>query len=292
MKPDKNKIIIDKTIYAKYLYQKGTVELSNGTDLSASVAILLIFDAVEMIVLALEEKLGLDNKDNSFPSRVNKIKDRLKPDNLPLERQILEINSARRNFKHGAQIQNADNIKSLSVYALDFMNQASEEVLGFNFEDASLSSLIIDKKVKILMRESEELIKKEKYYDAITAAGKSYMAFFFINKDDDIRKRFFKNDNWRWGNNRLSESIGDVDAQQIIESFAELYNFASLSILNIDIKSYSKFRFLIPSINTNMKGDFFINHIRNEENNEENSIENAQFCLSFVLDIILKTQRN
>ncbi|NHZ86666.1 MAG: hypothetical protein GWP19_12430 [Planctomycetia bacterium] len=290
---DKDKIIIDKVIYGKYLYQKAITELSIGTNLAASVAILLFFDAVEMVVLALEDKLGIDNKDINLRNRIEKIKKKLEPKILPLERQILEINAARRNFKHGAQLQNIDNIKSLAIYAFDFMNQVSDELLELDFENISLATLIIDKKVKGFIEEAERCIKEKKYYDSITNSAKAYTYFFFNMKSDKPSKSFFKHSNiWRVHNTDLNSVLGDIHAQNIENSFSELYHFAYLSTKGIDIQKYEKFDFLRPSIGTTYYGEFKINHVRSEENNKDNSFENAQFCLDFVLDVILKLQRN
>lgn len=288
---NKDKLIIDKVVYAKYLYQKAISELSVGTDLSASVAINLIHDAIEMIVIAVEDKLNIYKKEYNFKQRLKNIKNKKSLKQLPLEKQVEGINSARRSFKHDAQLQSVKNIKVLSIYAFDFMNQVSDELLGLDFENISLATLIIDKKVKGFIKESEKFITEKKYYNSITSSAKAYSTFFFQINDKEPKRQFFKNsDKWGWGNSELRDIVGDIQADNINNSFSELYHFAFLSMLDIDVQKYTKFDFLRPNIGTNYYGDFKINHVRSEENNKDNSFENAQFCIDFVLDVILKSQ--
>ena len=296
---EKEKLIIDKIIYAKYLYQKGVTELSIGTDLSASVAILLFFDAVEMVVLALEDKLGIDDKDIGFKSRIGKIKKKLAPSSFPLERQIDGINSARVNFKHKAQIQNIDNIKTLSDYAFEFMNQVSDELLGLDFQKISMSSLIIDKKKKQFIEDAETYLNEKEYFNSIVNSVKAYSVVPTKGEDnefnyDNILGGLFltNSQKWLWNSDKLRQYLGDILAEDIKQSFAELYHFVSVSLSGIDLQKYKRFDSITPSVSMNAKGDFFTNATHSTENNEINSYENAQFCLDFVLDVILKLQRN
>ena len=288
---DKEKLIIDKIIYAKYLYQKGVTELSIGTDLSASVAILLFFDAVEMVVLAIEDKLEIDDKDIGFKSRIGKIKKELAQNSFPLERQILEINSARRNFKHGAQIQNIDNIKTLSAYAFGFMNQASDEFLGLDFQKISLSTLISDKRTKEYIEEAERHLKKNEHYKAIRDSAKAYSVLTIKGISNPIGGIFLNNSQkWNWSTNNLEKYMDDSLANDISQSFSELYHFVYTMLVGIDVQKYKKFSALTPSVSMNYKEEIFTNYPRSMENNEENSKENASFCIEFVTDIAIKNQ--
>ena len=289
MMEEKDKIIIDKVIYAKYLYQKGVAELSDETDLSASASILLFFDAVEMVVLALEDELGIDSADINFRSRVVKLKKVLKTKKLPLERQILEINLARRNFKHGAQLQNIDNVKTLSAYAYDFMNEASEKILKLDFNNISLATLIIDERTRQFIEDAEKCIRKKEYYNSITNSANAYSVFFFEAEREKQPRLFDKDFN---DLHDLDKYVGFDNARFIKNSLAKLFNFVSFSLLGVDNQKFIKFNKLTPSVSLTGSVQHKIVHLIPQENNEENSFENAQFCVDFVLDVVLKLQRN
>lgn len=289
----KDEFIIKKLVFAKYLFQKAITELSIGTDLAASVSINLLHDSIEMVIISLEDFYNLTDKKYVFKSRVKQIKESMKPLKFPFEKQMLAINNARRNFKHEGQLQNFTTVKELSNYALQFINQAADEILKVNFDDISLSALINDKEIKKHLKNAEIKLIEKNYKESITSSAKAFELGLIHLKNELDRTFFLKYSNeWGWSNSDLESALDRDLANKIKNSFEELYSLTTFSIFGIDLQKYAKFKLVTPDVGVSTAGKIFINYSGQFENEENKTFDNAQFCIDFALDFNLKVQNN
>ncbi|MBC8147113.1 MAG: hypothetical protein H8E98_03930 [Bacteroidetes bacterium] len=285
--------LIKMLSFAKYLYQKAVSELAIGTDLSASVSINQLQDSIEMVLYALEIKLGLNDKENSFPSRITRINKKLKPDTLPFEVQILGINDSRRNFKHKAILQNLEAIREQSLFAYQFINEISKKYFLLNFDEISITSLIKNEKIKQHLQEAEAHLGKEDFSNSIMSSGIAFGFCEKLMKKQLSRIHFFKHSSdWGWSNNELEEKLDSDLSNKIQESFEELYSFNSLAIFGVDYQKYISFVLLTPNVGISSGGKVFTNTGGQFENEHNKTREKAHFCYEFVLDVAFKIQEN
>ena len=285
--------IIKILSYAKYLYQTAVSNLSIGTDLSASVSINQIQDSIEMVIYALEIKLGLNDKENAFPNRIKRINIRLKPESLPFEVQVLGINDSRRNFKHKAILQNKEAVKEQSVFAYQFINEVSKKYFNLNFDKISITSLIKNEKIRNYLQEAEGYLEKEDLDKSIMNSGIAFGFCENLMKKQLSRIHFFNHStDWGWTNNELEEKLNSNLSPKIQESFEELYSFNSLAVFGVDYQKYTSFKLLTPSVNISVTDNVFTNKCGQFENEYNKNRENAIFCYEFVLDVAFKIQEN
>lgn len=119
--------------------------------------------AVELTLRKKAELLG--ENPFYFPEILKVLKN--KGIRIPYERQIVELNEARKMVQHYGTTPNNTDARRLIFIAKDFLVDFWKEAFGIDYDDISLINLISNDKVRRILREAE---KTNNYKQAIVKA--------------------------------------------------------------------------------------------------------------------------
>lgn len=290
--PDKQSVI-KKAVMAKYLFLHATA-LSEGEDsLSTAMSVNGLHDAVEIILLAIEDALGIDNKMAQFKTHLKEIRKANGDQPVPQARHLLTLDQTRGNFKHNAVIPEKDSVKDLIGHVDSFFRQACQLYLNISFDEVSLCTLVDDENVREHLNKAERALNDQQLEEVFNWSGVAF-EFAMENALASLNKtRFFRHSSdWNWSKDQLTKTVGLESAGLIRESFRESYEMLTLLLFGVDLHKFARFQLLTPSISIAQSGTFQISHVGQYDNDYNKTENNARFCLEFAIDFALKVQKD
>ena len=155
-------------ILARYVLQQAEGALKSANSFSAGVAISLVQDAVELMILAIARALRVDSREQSFMGNwqaIEKAPDNEEKIKLPLHSAMAALNKIRVNFKHYGVLPDADEVVRHSAYAREFFEIAVRDFFGVELETISLVDLIRDSNVREQLTKAEIQLANGQYRD-------------------------------------------------------------------------------------------------------------------------------
>ena len=143
-------------VFVKDLFRRGEDALDVHNDMACGVAVSHFQDAVEMFLYAVVREDGLDVKKNQrgFPGLWQVVDGHLER-KLPYRVEMLELNSARVQFKHNGMPPALSVAERCLLDTRRFLVDATRVVFGEDFESISLVDLIADAEMQAVLKQGE-----------------------------------------------------------------------------------------------------------------------------------------
>lgn len=303
---------IERLVFVKYLLL--TTEKSKDLDrpLSSS-AILTLHDSVECFLQLVYEQLTGKNKPSGhliLETYTDKINEILLSEQKPQinKSYIKRINELRNQLKHSTIFIDNRNIQNLYTETEIFLNDFCELIFNLDFNNISLLLLIQNNEVKDYLLNAENDFANGSLQSAMFSIGKA----FYILEEFDTKEKdqngekyiatyrkidYFSKYRIRLDGNKpdpvLRENLKEI-GQDLNRLQEELLNLKKTISLKVDLKSYKKFKTIIPfvtkitKIGTN-EVEFWIPD-ETKGNIVNYNKDQVKFCMDFVLELALKQE--
>lgn len=197
---DMNRSTINKLLLARRLLDIARENLRTTNDLSLSIGINLLEDAVEAFLLAVAEHVNaaIQSK-TAFEQYIDLIDAKIAPKSLPFRSRLLSLNKLRVNSKHFGLAPAQSEVSGLLLTVREFFDEVSVAVLGQRFASVSLIDLLKDGEAKELLRSAEQAFGQGDFESTLFDCRKAI--FLSIEHDYDIAP--FKED----GRNALALAL-------------------------------------------------------------------------------------
>lgn len=282
---------IKRLALIKYLFFIGE-EQSHQLGAAASFSILAFHDCVEMllVLIAHHEK---KRTQKFFLEYWNEIPD------LPYRGEMDNLNNVRVSLKHNATFPSRDEISRCHDDVRLFLSDSIYKYFETDFDDISISNLIIFDEVKKYIEEAEILFKEDSLYEALV---KCRMAFIkLISTYESDKKQWYKSIF------EVGEKIGEdykplvsgkkqekLWFEQVTKTTNEIRDILKIISLGIDYRKYSLFNFITPHVQywRSPKGEEGYRPDSEAYYKSTRTIkpEECRFCIDFVVDSSLKLQ--
>lgn len=288
--------ILKRLSYIKYLYNLG-VEQSKQAEVISFSSILCFHDSIDFFVQLSAEYYGIKSTEKLFlMDYFNKIS------SLTMEASVGKINKRRNNLKHNGQIPAKSEIEESKITTTLFFEENTLLIFKLDFNEVSLTNLIIYKEVRNHLYEAELNISKNKKLEAIKEIAVAFFELMNIEEDFRNRNGLSNPEGIVSGEQMLrildeaifdgnkSKLRKDINFQKIIElydkNFDKLGNYLKVLSMGIDYRKYKKFTLVTPFVYKNSDNELNIGSV----NIEIATNENIQFMQEFVLDCAIKFQ--
>lgn len=185
--------VVKKIQLAKILYFDGLNSFKANNLEQVGVGLLLLQDAIEIFLIALAEhiKAPIDNKMDIY-KYFKAIEDKT-TEQLPLKKQLLNLNQQRTNLKHFGFLPNIDDCKNFPIIVQEFFNQLSEKYFDLNIDEISLLNLLLPSQSKELLVRAEYNLKDKDYKSCQINCRKAlYLLYEYLY---DIRQYYEEKEN-------------------------------------------------------------------------------------------------
>ncbi|UCE18620.1 MAG: hypothetical protein JSV84_17510 [Gemmatimonadota bacterium] len=276
--------IINRIVYAKYLFWQGNEVLDKSSPSADGLAVLSYQDAVEMLLRAVAEQLNASIKEQaSFDQIIEKIDSApLNTQNyqIPYRTSLNQLNKARVNFKHFGLLPKTVDVQKFRRDLELVFRDIVFSFFNLNFDEISLVELIKHHRIKNHLKKAEKSLSSNNFGDSILFAAKAYTLLFGYNRSLDLGIDTFT---------RVEDENIDYVFQMMKRQLEEHQLQIDILKYGIDLADYHYFKSIIPLVQLNAAAMFLVTYIGEYE--DKNTFENAQFCLRFVTDSALKIQQ-
>lgn len=287
----------------KYFYNLALTQ-SNRPTPQNSISVLMFHDCVELFLILAAEKVGATIRDKMFILDYwNAINQNLGADKLSQKASIKRLNEARKTFKHKGILIEEGEIESFRITTKLFLDENIPLIFNMNFDEISMIDLIENQNVKKILKDSQDLLMKEKFKEAIEHIAVAYKVLIL---DYETSKEMFGMSifdvlGWRF------KSIGRFDLKKDEEGIVEALENINIALkplfLGIDYRKYLKFYILTPDrvafIGRYPEGGIdltedYIEKFRiiwsRKRDKQEFIKEDVLYCFDFIIETTLKLQ--
>jgi len=279
--------IINRIVYAKYLFWQGNDNLDKSTQFSEGIAVLNYQDSVEMVLRAIGEYLQAPIKDKTtFDGIIDLIEgsDRNKENyKFQYRSSLSQLNKSRVGFKHYGLLPIEDDVQKFSRDIESFYKTIIPVFFKISYESISLINLVKKQRVKNYLEIAKKNIRSNDFKESIIASAKAFHLLFVNIRDMELDI----------DHNLISD---DFDKQQLIENIKKKLDEHEIEINilkhRINLSEYHLFKNITPIITMYSSRRIFKENCFRFPNRyqHEFSEKNADFCLRFVVDSALNIQ--
>jgi hypothetical protein len=158
MLPDIHK----RVVYARYILERAAAVQAESNEMSLSVSLLLMHDAVELLMLAVLDHVQITPKKNrefmDFWSLVRDSGRQEPPDKIPMD----SLNKLRVGLKHYGNQPNPQTVRDLHPRVRGFFENVLQAYCNIAYADVSMIDLVADPEVRSLIREAQAKFSSDK----------------------------------------------------------------------------------------------------------------------------------
>lgn len=256
--------------------------------MSGGLAISLSQDSVEILVWTIAKELEAEVRDKDpFTKLLDSIESAKKNtarSPLPLKAKILELNSARVNFKHYGNLPAPGEVEKFVGYAEESLREAMRQFFNVDFDSLSLADLVTDDLVRNKLKLAEQLLAEGSFKESVQASSEAE-AFISLQL-----KRILPEVDWNLKNYaRLFQREMRTAAEDLIRYLSDYMNQLRMlgiaGLLNLKPAEYIAFKRIAP--HTILMGDLTPRtHFRKTEYSQGE----ACFCLKYTTNFALTVQ--
>jgi len=282
-----------RLVLIKYLFFIGE-EQSHQLGAAASFSILAFHDCVEMllVLIAHHEK---KRTQKFFLEYWNEIPD------LPYRGEMDNLNNVRVSLKHNATFPSRDEISRCHDDVRLFLSDSIYKYFETDFDDISISNLIMFDEVKKYIREAEMLMKEDSIYEILLKCKMAFIRLLSLYESD---KQQWYNSIFNIGKEISTEYMSLVprmDAhksrwfEQVTQTLNATRDVLKISAIGIDYKKYVLFNLITPFVikvcaPTDTEYKYQNETKEHFESTKKTTKQDCQFCIDFVIDSALKLQ--
>jgi len=296
-------LLVNRLVYAKYLYGLACQGLESPSALVASEALLRLHDSIEIFQGIVLDSTGVPKeRHGKFMEFWKKVKEGT-PGNFtpPDQDRFQALNDMRAALKHSATVPNLSQLRALSAVVPSFFAKVSAEVLDLDFSQISLADLIEDAEARNRTKRAEAAISSGDFQTALSELAQA-LDFVLRGSEPGVPESlrhslrpFGEPSLSDYDIRRLASVLPDEASQAAWKIFRrlesqilELRRALEMLTRGIDIQRYRRFTYLMPLVRRFQSGrvevrfaPFQVALLRRED---------ADFCLQFVVDTALAIQ--
>ena len=179
-----NKSTIHKLLLTRRLYELARENLNSSNDLSLSIGVNLLQDAVEVFLLAVSELVNASILPTTkFEQYFDLINAKISPKELPFRSRLSALNKLRVNSKHYGLAPAESETKGILITAREFFDEVTQTVMGLSFATISLIDLLHDGAAKEFLKIAEAAFIQEDYKECLIACRKAIFVRFEYQYD-------------------------------------------------------------------------------------------------------------
>jgi len=269
-----------RLILAKDLLREAQGACAVPHDRSAfAKGVLLLHDAAEAALGAIADHLGARIQGEDYLLRYyQRIQERDRNREVPYERQMRLLNTARNNIKHLGLFPDPHGCAYFPAVVEDLLQSLCQTYLGRPLESMSLACLIRDDRVRMLIERAEQAIERETYEEALRLLAE---AVFYAFEERELAVGLLT---------RTLVRAPDDRAVDFPEPFS-LHSTVKLLQHGVDPYRFYRFKNLVPEIGKNRGTDELVVFWDKDYGHPGNwTQQNARFCRDVAIDAILKFQ--
>ncbi len=307
-----NQNILYRLVLAKSLFQNAITSCDTEHDVyQFSQGIIGIHDALDNFAGALCSYLNisLNSRRSYLVNMVDEIEnfEKQADPNFSLwsKNEIRQINTLRNNIKHQGVMPNITQSKTLITPIQNFFEKSCNRFLGIDWLAVSMADLIQSDEIRNMIKETEKLISQNKFKEALNQLA--IVKFEVFDKQslkyevDPIWPRDEEEREKRKAKyaNRKNIFLVDIKNEQAKESafgnfFSDTYEKFRFIEKGISKDLLERFKDLTAEvgINNTQEWDLILRHSTHYWGKANWTRENALYCYNFLIDAIVKDQRN
>lgn len=245
--------ILRRIYLARQMLNEGVVHSQDPSPLARMRAVLALDHAIEMLLSTLLPLLGVSVDRNwSLPTMVGKFCER-KPTIVPHKTPIERLRRLRNRVQHDGIVPSSEDALMAGTQAEGFFRDVLREATGYELEEITLASLIVDEKAREHVLKAEENLHTGDFGTAIIESGLAFEVGWY-----NFVQQYFR---WRsWGYEVCDKILGALEKAfeemhlklhafargDLKEAFRELTKPIELSLFGISPQQYFRFQQLGP----------------------------------------------
>jgi hypothetical protein len=164
---------INRILLARRLYELACEHLKSEIDLSLSIGVNLLQDAVETFLVAIAAHVQADVGDRTHFDQYFDAINKKTGNTLPLRARLNDLNKLRVNSKHRGLAPAKSEVSDLPIIVKAFFEEVSSSILGCHFASISLIDLMKDGEAKDLLIQASASFENGAYEECLVACRKA-----------------------------------------------------------------------------------------------------------------------
>ncbi len=178
--------ITRRLVLCRYFLRLASDNAALHQEAASFASVTMLHDAIEIFLLAAAEQLNASiSRRTEFEQYLDKINEKLAPDELPNRAALLRFNKLRVSTKHDAIRPDRDELGSFLVALKEFFETTSKKIFHVDFWTVSLIDLVNDGEAKTLLLEAEREFNEGNYAASLIEVRKAF--FLSFEKAYDIK---------------------------------------------------------------------------------------------------------
>lgn len=288
-------IITRRLTLIKYLYSQG-VEQSKKAETIAGFSLMQFHDAVEMFLL-----LAAENHGEKGYLKWDFMQFWQKIPSLTMEAQMNSMKNRRVSLKHHGAFPSHDDVDECRINVGAFLIENAKIQFDIEFSDISLIDLVSFEKTRGYLKEAQEKLKCNDYYQSLLFARQAFIELlkeFEDTKDNWFKSIFNIGQEPRQTYKKVIKSIDKKEYERNIVWFddidktvKELRTAVKLTAIGVDYKKYALFNAVAPNGWRDTDGVF---HVRESEEYFNRMVkasdELCDMSINFIIDCAVRFQ--
>ena len=303
-----SKILIDRLICAKYLYNKGKELLDSESHYASGLAVIHFQDATELVLRVIAEYHHVNLKNpvafNQIIDSIDKKADEIGLNRLTHRSSLNSLNHSRNGFKHLASRPDINEVRKYSRDLAEFFPIALKNFLSLDYENLSSVELINHKRTANWLKKAEDYLNKLMYPEAAASSAVAFEIFRNFSTKRSI---------WGWKKRsnlghelysraRINNEKADNTAYQLAldtdEKLNEIMGNIDVIFDGIDPSSFKKFLIYTPRVDFGKDNSLLHPNLLDKKELDKFYLDEipeitpaiANFCYRYAVDSILKLQ--
>ncbi len=280
-----DKSLVERLVFLKYTLEEALNYLRDTTnEYGFTVGISLLHDSIENLFWAIALKRKVSIKDISVPEKFEQLSKSIGKKIAFDKTSLVGLCRVRDSYKHHALLPNISQTVSITDKIVFDFYQTINNIFGIDLEVVSLSSLILDEKLKKEIQDIEKLLYGNKkhtynsYKDLLFKIGETYFNHFEINFTlfslQDAYDIFSKKKRARF-------KFPKRDVNEIALNHLEL---------GLTPYLYWRFKNFVPEFGVDTETNETISKMSFYWGRENWTYKNVKFCLNWLINYALKRQ--
>lgn len=247
-------------LVAKRLFMEASSFTDRPDPVSAGIAISMLQDAVETYLWTLIKDRGIGtNERDGFVDYIKKLSNA--DVEIPHRGELFDLNKARVNFKHNANLPAPEEAKKHKWAVEQFFRTAVPAHFEVSFDEISLVQLVGDGEIRDHLAEAQKCLDHADLKECAEELAKAKALLFrqfnrYIPEASDALR----------GADRIFEAI---PGGRTVRPFAFLAKYldvlreaALVSLLHLPLREYRFLREGLPTANQSISGKWYLHHTR------------------------------
>jgi hypothetical protein len=169
-----NQSVINKILLARRFYELARENSASGSDLSLSIGVNLLQDAVETFLLAISEHVNANiTSKTSFEGYFDLINQKINPQELPFRLKLIGLNKLRVNSKHYGLAPSKSEVEGSLVAVKEFFEEVATSISGKPLVAVSLIDLVTEGEAKGFLKAAREAFEIKDYKKCLIECRKA-----------------------------------------------------------------------------------------------------------------------